>query len=234
MMPSLEPTPSGEYTCTKDLNLYDQADCQTLATQAHAGRQLRLLDPQATAVLVQLAEDGYQAWLPLANLTSLIPAPQPYQAIAVDRSTIVAKIPEIIAYTQAALAQPNYYLWGGNLGPNYDCSGLMQAAFQASGIWLPRDSYQQEAFTQRVAIADLEPGDLIFFGSQRVDHVALHLGELRYIHSSGVSMGRNGIGLDILSETGDTISQGYYHKWWSCGRVMHSFDPKRDTEVLSA
>lgn len=232
MIPSLQPTPSGEYTCTTDLNLYDQADCQTLATQARAGRQLRILDRQTTASLVQLAEDGYQAWLPIADLMTLTPATHPYQAIAVDRSAIVAKIPDIIAYTQNALAQPNYYLWGGNLGPNYDCSGLIQAAFQASGIWLPRDSYQQEAFTERVAIADLEPGDLIFFGSQRVDHVALHLGELRYIHSSGVSMGRNGIGLDILSETGDTISQGYYHKWWSCGRVMQSFEPNRDTQAL--
>jgi cell wall-associated NlpC family hydrolase len=101
----------------------------------------------------------------------------------------------------------------------------MQAAFAASGIWLPRDSYQQEAFTERVAIADLLPGDLIFFGSKRVDHVALHLGDRYYLHSSGKDMGRNGIGIDILSTEGDEISQAYYQKWWSCGRVMGSYRP---------
>ncbi|UXE59964.1 MAG: C40 family peptidase [Woronichinia naegeliana WA131] len=229
--PTLPNSTNGEYCCQVALNLYDRPDCQTLATQPGVGRHLRLGEIQAEAILVHLLEDGYEAWLPLTDLIHLTSALTPYQAIAVDRPAIEAKIPDIIAYTQAARAIPNVYLWGGNLGPNYDCSGLIQAAFQASGIWLPRDSYQQEAFTERVAhreadlceIAALRPGDLIFFGSQRVDHVALYLGENHYIHSSGKQMGRNGIGIDVLSAAGDEISQGYFRRWWSCGRVMKSY-----------
>jgi len=118
---------------------------------------------------------------------------------------------------------PNYYLWGGTVAPNYDCSGLIQAAFAASGIWLPRDSYQQEAFTQRVSREELLTGDLIFFGTEKVNHVALYLGEGRYIHSSGKEIGRNGIAIDLLSEDGDEVSQNYYRKLWSFGRVMSNY-----------
>ena len=225
--PNLAPSSTGEYACSVPLDLYDQPDCKTLATQANSGRHLILSETNSDpgAVQVTLVEDGYQAWLPLEKLTTLQPASEKYQVTMVSRVEIEACLPEIIAFTQAAKEQPNYYLWGGNLGPNYDCSGLMQAAFAASGIWLPRDSYQQEAFTTRVEIKDLIPGDLIFFGSKRVDHVALHLGDRYYIHSSGIAMGRNGIGIDILSAEGDKISQDYYQKWWSCGRVQNSYQP---------
>jgi cell wall-associated NlpC family hydrolase len=65
------------------------------------------------------------------------------------------------------MATPNEYLWGGTVAPNYDCSGLMQAAFGSVGIQLPRDSYQQEAFTEPVAMDDLQRGDLLFFGPRR-------------------------------------------------------------------
>jgi cell wall-associated NlpC family hydrolase len=140
-----------------------------------------------------------------------------------NRSDIEFHLPKVIAFTQAAMEVPNYYLWGGTVAPNYDCSGLMQAAFAASGIWLPRDSYQQEAFTQRIVLEELLPGDLIFFGTQKVNHVALYLGEGYYIHSSGKEMGRNSIGIDRLSEDGDEISRTYYQRLWSFGRVMSSY-----------
>jgi cell wall-associated NlpC family hydrolase len=100
----------------------------------------------------------------------------------------------------------------------------MQAAFASTGIWLPRDSYQQQAFTQRIAIEELAPGDLVFFGTpEKVNHVGLYLGAGRYIHSSGKEMGRNGIGVDVLSEQGDEVSRSYYQKLHSCGRVMASY-----------
>ena len=99
------------------------------------------------------------------------------------------------------MQQPNYYLWGGTVAPNYDCSGLMQAAFKSVGVWLPRDAYQQEAFTQSISFEELLAGDLVFFGSdEKATHVGLYLGEGCYIHSSGQKQGRNGIGIDKLSE----------------------------------
>ncbi|NJR73980.1 MAG: C40 family peptidase, partial [Scytonema sp. CRU_2_7] len=112
--------------------------------------------------------------------------------------------------------------------PNYDCSGLMQAAFASVGIRIPRDAYQQEAFTQPISIAELQPGDLVFFGtSQKATHVGLYLGDGCYIHSSGKEIGRNGIGIDRLSEQGDKVSQSYYQQLRGAGRVVSSYKPQR-------
>lgn len=216
---------TGEYNNTVALNLYDSPLCKNLATQAGIGRYLRFISPTPVdhAIKVCLWEDKYQAWLSLDDLKYLQPAHQPYQAIAVERQDIESRLPQIIAFTKNAMNVPNYYLWGGTISPNYDCSGLIQAAFSAFGIWLPRDSYQQEAFTEKISIDELLPGDLIFFGTQKVSHVALYLGEGYYIHSSGKDYGRNGIGIDPLSAEGDPITQYYYQQLWSYGRVSTSY-----------
>jgi hypothetical protein len=218
---------ASEYRCRVKLDLYSSPACQGLATQAAANRHLRLesLTPTDGAIPIRLCEDDYPAWLRLEDADKLELTTDIYQLVESDRATIAAKIPEIIAFTHAAMTVPNRYLWGGTVAPDYDCSGLMQAAFGSQGIWLPRDSYQQEDFTDRISIDQMLPGDLIFFGTpEKTDHVALHLGDLRYIHSSGIQMGRNGIGIDTLTDrTEDSVSCGYYAKLRCCGRVMLSY-----------
>ncbi|HBB30936.1 MAG TPA: glycoside hydrolase [Cyanobacteria bacterium UBA8803] len=220
---------TGEYNSCVNLNLYDSPTCDRLATQAALGRHLQVLSeaPGGKAVEVRLCEDGYSGWLRVEDLAQLQPAAVAYQAIALSLTQIQNRLPAVIAFTKTAMQQPNYYLWGGNLGPNYDCSGLMQAAFAASGIWLPRDSYQQAAFTQRIEIEELMPGDLVFFGTpEKVNHVGLYLGDKEYIHSSGKDQGRNGIGIDRLSKQGDEISRSYYQRFKEAGRVVASFQPQ--------
>ncbi|AIE72722.1 MULTISPECIES: C40 family peptidase [unclassified Synechocystis] len=246
---TLPVSPTGQFICQRDLNLYDSPDRQELATQAAQGRYLKLTSNiEASVILVEQSEDGYQGWLAWEDLGSLCPATVPYQAIDVTREEIEQRIPQVIEYLFKAKATENYYLWGGNIGPNYDCSGLMQAAFASQGIWLPRDSYQQAAFCQEMfdarpqrrsgklspamvgeVIQEFLPGDLIFFGNQRVDHVGLYLGEGKYIHSSGKTHGRHGIGIDSLTDLTDPISHKYFQKWWFCGRVMKSFNPVEDS-----
>jgi cell wall-associated NlpC family hydrolase len=218
---------ASEYRCRVNLDLYSSPVCQGLATQSAANRHLRIesLTPTDRAIPIRLCEDDYPAWLKLEDVEQLEATTDIYQPVTIDRATIAARIPEIIAFTHAAMKVPNRYLWGGTVAPDYDCSGLMQAAFGSQGIWLPRDSYQQEAFTERASIEEMLPGDLIFFGTlEKTDHVALHLGDLQYIHSSGIQMGRNGIGIDTLTDrTEDPVSCGYYAKLRCCGRVMASY-----------
>jgi NlpC/P60 family/Bacterial dipeptidyl-peptidase Sh3 domain len=219
---------SGEYQCLADLNLYDSAKCDRLATQAAAGRHVYLTSNyQDAAIEVFLCEDDYPGWVSLSDLSLLQPCNVAYQARFCSESEIKKLLPEAIAFTHKAMAQPNYYLWGGTVGPNYDCSGLMQAAFRAVGIQLPRDAYQQEAFTKPIAISELEPGDLVFFGTpEKATHVGLYLGDGCYIHSSGKDKGRNGIAIDCLSEQGDAVSLSYYQQLRGAGRVIKSYEPQ--------
>lgn len=228
------PLPNGLYRCTISLNLYQSPACDSLVTQAAAGRYLcGLGDPMANpanpghlAVPVRLSEDDYSGWLAMADWPHLSPVTAPYQPLILTTADIQNRLPGAIAFTQAAMATPNTYLWGGTVAPNYDCSGLMQAAFASVGIWLPRDAYQQEAFTQAIALSELCPGDLIFFGTpSKATHVALYLGEDTYIHSSGKDQGRNGIGCDRLSGQGDPVSQRYHTQIRGAGRIVESYQP---------
>ena len=78
----------------------------------------------------------------------------------------------IFAYNQ--LGKP--YKWGatGELG-FYDCSGLMLRAYQKGGITLPRTSRQQWYAGARVwNVADLLPGDLVFYAYNTADPATIH------------------------------------------------------------
>ncbi|MGB3492172.1 MAG: C40 family peptidase, partial [Elainellaceae cyanobacterium] len=253
-----------EYLCQANLNLYDSPAFERLSTQAVVGRQLRILalPDEATAVQdgtaeptleqepgikVRLCEDGYPGWLPLEELEVLTPAESSYEPQFLSPDTVQQRIPTAIQYAQRAMQQPNYYLWGGAVGPHYDCSGLVQAAFLAAGIWLPRDAYQQEAFVEAIALPEACPGDLLFFGRERTTHVGIYLGNGLYLHSSGKAIGRNGIGIDAicnpdsldsseaadgdidpLNNTLDKVSRAYLAQFRSVGRVVGSYDPRAE------
>lgn len=77
------------------------------------------------------------------------------------------------------------YVWGGEdpSAPghpgNFDCSGLVQAAYAAEGVALPRVAQDQyNATTKLPANATLQPGDLVFFGqnTQNISHVGIYIG----------------------------------------------------------
>ena len=80
-----------------------------------------------------------------------------------------------------ALAQVGTpYIWGGETpGVGFDCSGLVQAAYAAAGVTLPRTAQAQyDSGPQLPPGATLEPGDLVFFGqgSSAVSHVGIYVG----------------------------------------------------------
>ncbi|MFZ0409753.1 MAG: C40 family peptidase [Cyanobium sp.] len=214
------------------LNAYSRSQGPGLATQVAAGRRLRVLDGARSGRLrVRLLEDGYPCWLEVSALRSHGLPSGPPLLPRLQRAAIAQRLEQVLRFAQAAMQEPNVYLWGGSLGPDYDCSGLIQTSFAAAGIWLPRDAYLQERFCLPVAVRPgetslLEAGDLIFFGTpRRCSHVGLHLGGGRYLHSSGREHGRNGLGLDDLNpHNQDPVASHYRLELRGAGRVMHSHD----------
>jgi len=80
------------------------------------------------------------------------------------------------------------YRWGGSSpSKGFDCSGLVKYAFNdIDEVDLPRTSNAMaQGHGIKVDRNDLKPGDLIFFNikSRRVNHVAIYLGNDRFIHA---------------------------------------------------
>ena len=82
----------------------------------------------------------------------------------------------VLAYARAQLGKP--YQWGGDGPSTFDCSGLTMRAWQRAGVNLSHYTGAQWGETARVAISDLRPGDLVFFGSSGANshHVGLYVG----------------------------------------------------------
>lgn len=80
------------------------------------------------------------------------------------------------------------YTWGGRSSFGYDCSGFVQMLYRQMGIAIPRDSNKQAAWNgfKEVAIANLKPGDLIFWGAEapKISHVGMYLGHGKFIHAT--------------------------------------------------
>jgi cell wall-associated NlpC family hydrolase len=67
------------------------------------------------------------------------------------------------------------YLWGASGPSDYDCSGLVVWAYEQEGISLPHYTGSLWNSGEHVSRDNLEPGDLIFFGSS-IDHVGFYIG----------------------------------------------------------
>jgi len=111
-------------------------------------------------------------------------------ALTADVDAVVAAAPsgDVGGVLAAALAQVgDPYVWGGS-GPNgFDCSGLTSYAYAAAGVSLPHSSRAQARMGTAVSRGDLQPGDLVFFGSP-VYHVGIYVGGGKMVHARDFHM----------------------------------------------
>jgi cell wall-associated NlpC family hydrolase len=120
---------------------------------------------------------------------------------------------DVVATALEAMGSP--YRWGGADENGFDCSGLIQYAYGAHGIILPRVSAQQARTGTMVEtdVAALQPGDILGFAvrGSRVSHVGLYIGDGQFIHSAS-----NGVRVSDLM--GNDPDSDWYRKRWVAAR----------------
>jgi cell wall-associated NlpC family hydrolase len=94
------------------------------------------------------------------------------------------------------------YRYGGAAPDGFDCSGLVQYAYQNAGLSVPRTSREQLRASRPVGLDEVTAGDLLFFQSKDNSHVGIYVGDGRFVHAPAthrnVSIGR--------------LQDGYYRK----------------------
>ena len=91
---------------------------------------------------------------------------------------------ELVEYARAFIGVLPYVTAGTSLESGADCSGFTQQIFRHFGITIPRDSRSQYAASTKVSASELQPGDLIFYGSSpsTIYHVGIYSGNGTIIH----------------------------------------------------
>ena len=83
------------------------------------------------------------------------------------------------------------YAYGGTTPDGFDCSGYTSYVFRQVGVELPRTAAEQAALGQAVALADLRPGDLLFWNTDGngISHVGIYVGDDKFIHAENDDTG---------------------------------------------
>ncbi|MFO1305279.1 MAG: C40 family peptidase [Burkholderiales bacterium] len=120
----------------------------------------------------------------------------------------------------------NYKFGGNSPETGLDCSGLVRYVFQeVTGVSLPRTAKEMSGLGSKVTIADLKPGDLVFFNTRRFafSHVGIYLGDNRFVHAP-----RRGREVTVAS-----LDQAYWQKHFNGARRLVGELPALLPSVIS-
>ena len=112
---------------------------------------------------------------------------------------------DVLAYAMQFVGYP--YVYGGSSTSGFDCSGFTQYVYKHFGVTLTRTAAAQSSNGTAVSRSNLQPGDLVMFGSP-INHVGIYAGGGRIVHAANPSRG----------VTTDTINSGYYNTNYVCAR----------------
>jgi SH3-like domain-containing protein len=157
-------------------NIYRKPDVTLQAAILQLPWEARLelisakLDPAARWIQVRLV-DGQTGWVQQGDIR---------------RETAPLSIDETLQLARKFLGIT--YTWGGVSSLGFDCSGFTQMLVRQRGIIMPRDADIQAAWSGVIPVErkDLQPGDLLFFGSSpaKITHTGMYLGGGEFIHDT--------------------------------------------------
>jgi cell wall-associated NlpC family hydrolase len=121
------------------------------------------------------------------------PAAPPSDAAPVAAPKVSGRAQAAVNFALAQVGKP--YGWGGSGPGSYDCSGLMMASWAAAGVSLPHSSAMQYGATRRVSRDQLQPGDILFFGSP-IHHDAMYVGNGQMVEAPHTGLNVRVVSMD--------------------------------------
>ena len=115
-----------------------------------------------------------------ASVNTVSSAPSTAPRVVASRGGAAFSSNSVLAYASNFLGVP--YVWGGSSPSGFDCSGFTQYVYAHFGVSLPRVSESQQNVGTLVSRANLQPGDLVFFGSP-AHHVGIYVGNGNMINA---------------------------------------------------
>ena len=125
-------------------------------------------------------------WLLLLALTA--PLAVGVTGIGDRQAGATSGSPAAVAVNFALRQLGKPYAWGADGPRSYDCSGLVQTAYRAAGVALPRVSRQQYHAGRHVRLTALRAGDLLFYADdprnpRTIGHVGMYVGSGRMVEA---------------------------------------------------
>ena len=156
----------------------DQYSAQLVTDQATEARQAAIA--KQAAIARKAAAANIVALQKIRNAASISSKTTTTTRITPSRGGAVFSSNSVIQYASNFLGIP--YVWGGTSPSGFDCSGFTQYVFAHFGVNLPRVSEDQQNVGTLVSRADLQPGDLVFFGTP-AHHVGIYVGNGNMINA---------------------------------------------------
>ena len=88
---------------------------------------------------------------------------------------------KVVKFAYAQIGKP--YVWAADGPGSYDCSGLVLAAYRSVGVTLYHQTSVQWKEVHHISRSELKPGDIVFYDSSSIHHVAIYVGSGKVVHA---------------------------------------------------
>lgn len=205
MAETLKKTMATVNTLTVYIREKPNTDC-TILTIVTTDEELEVVEEGEEWIEIKLDDENGFVNAQYVNLSEELKKAMPYTET--ERSDGVSDTK--YSLVQKALSYVGgRYVWGGtSLTNGVDCSGFTMQIMAQYGVYLPHSSRGQAGYGRSVSTSELQPGDLIFYGSgSSISHVAIYIGNGQIVHASN-------------SRDGIKVSNAFYRTPICCRRMF--------------